>query len=67
MLNRLLIKSSCVCDEAKDGADALSMVTASLASTEPYHGVFMDSSMPIMTGTTLYMYMFALHLLCHLL
>lgn len=51
MLNRLLKSQSCTCDEAQDGAEALGKVIKSIAANEPYHGVFMDSSMPIMTGT----------------
>lgn len=50
MLNRLLTHENCFCEEARDGLEAVSMVKSAMARGVAYDGVFMDASMPHMTG-----------------
>ena len=51
MLSRLLRSDECICDEAKDGLDALDKVRLAMAEGTHYDGIFMDASMPNMTGS----------------
>jgi CheY-like chemotaxis protein len=51
MLARLLMTELCVCDEAKDGVEAVAKVKAAILSGYLYDGIFMDASMPNMTGS----------------
>jgi CheY-like chemotaxis protein len=50
MLARLLKKENYTCDEAKDGVEAVEKVKASIWSDFAYDAIFMDASMPNMTG-----------------
>jgi CheY-like chemotaxis protein len=51
MLARLLTKADCVCDEAKDGVEAIEKMRDSLSKGIVYDAIFMDASMPNMTGS----------------
>jgi CheY-like chemotaxis protein len=51
MLARVLTINDCVCDEAGDGLEAVEKVRAAIAKGECYDGIFMDASMPLMTGS----------------
>lgn len=51
MLSKLLKNEECICDEAKDGLDAIEKVKLAMAEGIHYDGIFMDASMPNMTGS----------------
>ena len=51
MLSKLLKSDECICDEAKDGLDAVEKVRMAMAEGIHYDGIFMDASMPNMTGS----------------
>ena len=50
MMVRVGIEGSCVCDEAKDGAEAVAKYINAQATGEPYSVVFMDIVMPDLDG-----------------
>ena len=51
MLAKLLKSKKCTSDEAKDGLDAVEKVRQATAEGIHYDGIFMDASMPNMTGS----------------
>lgn len=50
MMSKLIATDKCICDEAKDGVEAIQRVRDSIALGFVYDGILIDSSMPNMSG-----------------